>query len=94
MKGTSFITPCTCLTHIGEYVQVILALASNTPIAPFDKTMKILCFFHPPIEVDFSPFVDVFHTKVILDRETFIFVLACSSHLSSGGPSGMVYEFL
>jgi len=58
--------------------------------------MGVLCFFHPPIEVDSPPFVDVFHheTKVILDQDTIVFALACSSHLFSGGPSNMVYELL
>jgi hypothetical protein len=56
--------------------------------------MGVLCFFHPPIEVDFPPFVDDFHPKmeVTLDWETFVYALVCSSHLSFGGLSGMVYE--
>jgi hypothetical protein len=58
--------------------------------------MKVFNFFHSLIEVDVPPFVDVFHpkTKVILEWETFVSAWDCSSHLSSGGPLGMVYELL
>jgi hypothetical protein len=57
--------------------------------------MKVFCFLHPLVEVDFIFFIDDFHleTKVILDHETFIFTLAHSSHLYSG-LLDMVYELL
>jgi len=56
--------------------------------------MRVVCFLHPPTEVDFPPFVNDFHleTKVILDWEAFVFALVHSTHLSFGGLSSMVYE--
>jgi hypothetical protein len=68
----------------------------NTLAASSYDTTNVLHLFHPFAEVDFFPFVDDFHleTKVTLDQEAFIFALIRSPRLSSGGPSGMVYEFL
>jgi hypothetical protein len=42
------------------------------------------------------PFVNDFHpkTKVISNQDAIIFTLAHSPHLSSNGPSVMVYELL
>jgi hypothetical protein len=58
--------------------------------------MRVFHFFHPIVEVDFPPFVDDFHLEmeVTLDREAFVFALACLPHLYSGGVLGMVYELL
>jgi hypothetical protein len=58
--------------------------------------MGVLRLFHPLAKVDLPPFVDDFHpkAKVILDQETFVFVLVHSLHLSFDGPSSMVYELL
>jgi hypothetical protein len=58
--------------------------------------MGVICLFQPFIEVDLPPFIDDFHfeMKIILNWEAFIFTLACSPHVSSSGPSSMVYEFL
>jgi hypothetical protein len=83
-------------THVGEYVQIVHALALSTPTTPSDETMGILHLLHPHVEVDFPHFVDDFHleTKVILDQEAFVFALAHSPHLPFGGPFGMVYELL
>jgi hypothetical protein len=68
----------------------------NKLATPFDETTRVLCFFHPLVEVDLPPFVDDFHheTKVILDWEAFMSTLVHSPHLSSNGPSCMVYELL
>jgi hypothetical protein len=65
-------------------------------MAPFDETMRVFHLLHLLVEVDFPLFIDDFHheTKIILDQQTFIFVLVHSPHFSFGGPSGMVYEFL
>jgi hypothetical protein len=75
---------------------VVHALTSNTPTTPSNETTRVLHLLHPPIEVDFPPFVDDFHpkTKVTLVRETFISTLACSPCLSSDGLLSMVYELL
>jgi hypothetical protein len=83
-------------THVWEYVRVVRVLVLNTLAAPFDETTWVLCLFHPLVKVDFPYFVDDFHhdTKVTLDGEAFVSVLARSPHLSSGGLSGMVYEYL
>jgi hypothetical protein len=56
--------------------------------------MEIFCLLHPLAEVDLPFFVDDFHfeTKVILDREAFVFTLVHSPHLFYNGPSDMVYE--
>jgi hypothetical protein len=58
--------------------------------------MGVLRLLHPLAKVDLPPFVDDFHpkAKVILDQETFVFVLVHSLHLSFDGPSSMVYELL
>jgi len=58
--------------------------------------MGVLNLFHPFVEVDFFPFVDDFHLEmeVILNQETFVSALACSPHLSFGGPLGMLHELL
>jgi hypothetical protein len=58
--------------------------------------MGVLCFLHPPIKVDFPPFVDNFHleTKVTLDWEAFVSALVHSPRLSFGGLLNMVYELL
>jgi len=52
--------------------------------------------FHPLAEVDLPLFVKDFHPEMdfVLDKETFIYALTCSPHLSSGSLSSMVYEFL
>jgi hypothetical protein len=82
--------------HVREYTQIVDALILNTPIAPFDKTTGVLCFFHPLVEVDIPFFVDDFHfnMEVTLDREAFIFALVCSPHFFFSGPLSMVYELL
>jgi hypothetical protein len=84
------------LVHVEEYVLIVHALAPNTHVAPSDETMGILYFLHPTAEVDLPPFMNDFHLemKVILNRKTFIFVLAHSPYLFSSGPLGMVYELL
>ncbi len=84
------------LAYVGEYVRIVCTLALNTPTAPFDETTWVLHLFHPLVEVDFRLFVDDFHheIEVILNWEAFICTLASSPHLSSSGPSGMVYELL
>jgi hypothetical protein len=60
------------------------------------ETIGVVHLFHPLVEVYLFPFVDDFHpkTKITLDWEAFIFVLIHSSHFSSSGPLGMVYELL
>jgi hypothetical protein len=70
------------LAHVEEYVLVIHTLTLSTHVAPSDETMGVLCFLHPAIEVDLPPFMDDFHPemKVILNRKTFIFVLAHSPY--------------
>jgi hypothetical protein len=72
------------------------ALTPSTPITPFDKTMGILCLFHPLVEVDLPAFVDDFHpeTEFILDQNAFIFTLVGSSHLCFDASLGIVYELL
>jgi hypothetical protein len=52
--------------------------------------------FHPLAEVDLPLFVKDFHPEMdfVLDKETFIYALTRSPHLSSGSLSSMVYEFL
>jgi hypothetical protein len=59
--------------HVREYIQAIHALIANTLVTPFDEILKILCFLHPLVEVDFPPFVDDFHLEMIvtLDRNAF-----------------------
>ncbi len=80
--------------HAGEYVQVVLTLASISPAAPLIKTIATFRHLHPLIEVDLPPFVDDFHPKMdcVLDKEAFIFTLTHSPHLSFDGPSGVVFE--
>jgi hypothetical protein len=53
-------------------------------------------FLHPLVEVDLHPFINDFHfeTEVTLNREAFIFALACSPCLSSNGPLDTVYKLL
>jgi hypothetical protein len=72
------------------------ALAPNTLVAPSIKTIATLCHLHPLAEADLPPFVNDFHpkTNLVLDRKAFIFTLTPFPHLSSGGPSSMVYELL
>jgi hypothetical protein len=64
---TPFPLACLCrahaFVHVWEYVQIVHALAPNTPATPFDEATKVLCFFHPLVEVDFPTFVDDFHLK-------------------------------
>jgi hypothetical protein len=83
------------LAHVKEYAQIICTLAPNT-ISPSNETTKVLRLLHPLAEVDLSSFVDDFHPEieVTLDWETFVSNLVHSSHLSSIGPSSMVYELL
>ncbi len=84
------------LAHVGEYVQVVCALAPNTFATPLAKTIVALRHLHPLAKVDLPPFVDDFHleTNLVLDRKAFIYALTCSPRLSSSGPLGVVYEFL
>jgi hypothetical protein len=76
------------LAHVREYTRAIYPLTLSTPIAPSHEIKKILCLLHPLVEVGFPPFIDDFHpkTKVTLDWEEFIFVLARSPRLSFGDP--------
>jgi hypothetical protein len=82
------------LTQIRKYIQTICELILSTFKAPYDETIRVLHLLHPLVKIDVTLFVDDFHprTKVILNWEPFIFVLACSPHLFSNGPLGMVYE--
>jgi hypothetical protein len=86
------ISPCSCR----EYVQTICALTPNTLTTPSNETTGIFYLPHPFVKVDLLPFVNDFHLEmeVTLDRKTFISTLACSPHLSSDGPSYMVYQLL
>jgi hypothetical protein len=72
------------------------ALEFNTPTTPPTKTIVAFHSLHPLAKVDLTPFVNDFHleTNLGLDIKTFIFVLTHSPHLSSNGPSNMVYELL
>jgi hypothetical protein len=81
------------LAHVGYYIRAIHALPLSRPTTPLDKTIGVLRFLHPLVEVHLPPFVDDFHpeTKVILNRKAFIFSLAHSPRLFSNGPSSMVY---
>jgi hypothetical protein len=65
------------------------ALAPSILAIPFDNTTTTLHLLHPLAEVDLPPFVDDLYleTKVTLDQEAFIFVLARSPNLSFGSPS-------
>jgi hypothetical protein len=92
----SMIMPCIGLCSCKGIIRTIRALVSNTPIAPFDETMRIFCLLHLFVEVDLPPFVDNIHpeTKITLDQKTFISTLVCSLHFSFSGLSGMVYELL
>jgi hypothetical protein len=60
------------------------------------KLRKSFFFSDPLVEVDLPLFVDDFHfeTKFTLNQDPFIFALVHSSHFSSSGPLGMVYELL
>jgi len=84
------------LTHVGEYVQTMCALALGILVAPSTKTIVALCHLHPLVEVDLPPFVNNFHPKMdlVLDKETFIYALTHFPLLSYGGPLGMVYAFV
>jgi hypothetical protein len=84
------------LARVGEYAQAVRALAPNTLMAPSIETIVALYHLHPMAEVDLFPFVDDFHPKmnIVLDIETFIYVLTCFPRFSSSGPLGMVYELL
>jgi hypothetical protein len=72
------------------------ALVPNILVAPLAQTIMTFHHFYPLAEVDLPPFVEDFHPKMdfFLDRETFIYVLTRSPHLSSGSLSNIVYEFL
>jgi hypothetical protein len=72
------------------------ALVPNILVAPLIQTIMALHHLHPLVEVDLPPFVEDFHPEMdlVLDRETFIYALTCSPHLSFGNPSSMVYGFL
>jgi hypothetical protein len=74
-KGLALLHRAHALIHIGEYVQAICALASSTPIAPFDEPWESFSFSTHLLRLISPSFVDVFHleTKVILDWETFGF---------------------
>jgi len=86
---------CTCLCSC-KGIWIAHALASNTPITPFDKTVGVLRLLHPLVEVDIALFIDDFHydMEVILNQKALIFPLVCSPHFSFGGLLSMVYEFL
>ncbi len=79
-----------------EYAQAMRALTPKTHVAPLTETIATFRHFHPLPEVNLPPFVDNFHpeTDLVLEKKTFIFALTCSPHLSSNGPSSMVYELL
>jgi hypothetical protein len=81
---------------VKEYAQAMRALAPKTHVAPLTETIATLRHLHPLPKVDLPLFVDNFHleTDLVLDRKAFIFALTCSPHLSSDGPSSMVYELL
>jgi hypothetical protein len=83
------------LVHVREYARAVHALALSTPATPFDETAKVLRLLHPLVEVDLPPFVDDFHLEmeVTLKWEVFVFALACSSCLSSGGPQVWCMSF-
>jgi len=91
----STIMPCIGLCSCRGIVWTIHALASSTPITPFDETMRVFRLLHLLVEVDLPPFVDDFHPKrkIILDQQTFISALARPPHFSSGGPLGMCMNF-
>jgi hypothetical protein len=79
-----------------EYVQIVNALAFNALIVPSNETTTTFHLFHPSTKVGLPIFVNDFHpkTKVTLDWETFISILARSPRLSFTGPSNMMYELL
>jgi hypothetical protein len=64
------------------------ALAPSILAIPFNNT-KAAFHLHPLAKVDLPPFVDDFRleTKITLNQEAFIFIIACSPNLSFGGPS-------
>ncbi len=85
------------LACVRKYVQVMCALASNILAIPSNETTIAFCLLYPFAKVDFLTFVNDFYleTKVTLDQETFISILARSTHLSFCNPSGiLVYELL
>jgi hypothetical protein len=71
-----------------------VCIGPNILIAPSVETIAALCHLHPLAKVDLLPFIDDFHpkTNLVLDRETFIYALTSSPHLSFNNPSSMVYE--
>jgi hypothetical protein len=81
--------------HVREYVWIVCALFSSILVTPSDKTTVFLNFLHQHIEVDLPLFINDFHPEmeVILNRKAFIYVLAYSPCLFSGGLLPMVYEF-
>jgi hypothetical protein len=60
---SAYLCHAQAFVHVWEYARTICALASNTLTIPFNEAMRILCFFHPLVEVDFPRFVDDFHLK-------------------------------
>jgi hypothetical protein len=84
------------LVHVREYACAGHALAPTIHVAPLVKTIVAFHHLHSLAEVDLPLFIDDFHPKMdlVLDRETFIFVLTHSPRLSFDGPSIMVYELL
>jgi hypothetical protein len=77
------ITPCMGLCSCKGIHSSNTCTNASTLVTPFDKILRILCFLHPLVEVDFPPFVDDFHLEMIvtLDRNAFIFNLIHSSCL-------------
>jgi len=100
LDPTPFPSPQLCwtwaLAHVGECIWAIRTLTLSTHVVPSNETKGVLRFLHSPIEVDLPFFVDDFHLgmKLILDREAFVFALACSHYLFSSRPLGVVYELL
>jgi hypothetical protein len=82
--------------HVEKYVQTMCALVMNISMVPSNDTMVAFYLLDPLAKVDLPHFVNDFHpkTKFIINREVFIFSLACSPHLSFNSPSNMVYELL
>jgi hypothetical protein len=84
------------LAHVREYARTMCALAPNTLVAPLVKTIATLHYLHPLPGLT-SPFLlTIFIQRQIfvLDRESLIFALTHSPHLSSSDPLVMVYELL
>jgi hypothetical protein len=70
----------------------VRVLALIILVVPFDETTLAFRLFHSMQKVDLLAFVNDFHLniKVILDWDTFIFVLARSSCLSFDRPLSMM----